>query len=88
MNTKAKPATPLPFSVERADRTHTNILGGRKAVVACIYSDEQQDAAYIAHAANSYPKLVEELKRRLEEMRLLIGSDVLSSSLLRELGEE
>ena len=60
-----KPATPLPWKL--GTRYPCRILG---VASACEEQDEgtetegqKQDAAYIVHAANSYPKLVTALQR-------------------------
>ena len=52
-----------------------------------------QDAKYIAHAANAYPKLVEALQKIIavpEVARMAKGTDAMrvAHELLRELGEE
>jgi hypothetical protein len=85
-----KPATPLPWTVgidrpaptkmyaliEAADHSYPARADGPEA---------SQDARYIAHAANAYPKLVEALREHAfpETQR---GQHALS--LLHELGED
>lgn len=80
MNTKHKPATPLPWafvdngmqiiareapaqirpvSVAHATRAHANYNTNNALV----------DVAYIAHAANAYPKLVEALRETSARLR-------------------
>jgi hypothetical protein len=70
-----RPATALPWKVERQDSTLTFV--GPNQQTSCVIGDLMddksvgifgdpegcaQDAAYIVHAANSYPRLVEALK--------------------------
>ena len=89
---KHQPATPLPWhSNDRhvysggTDKTHdpdfavTHSTSGRwyRAV------RKPEDAAYIAHAANAYPKLVEALRDLTGES----GDYRAAEALLRELGE-
>lgn len=74
MTTKHTPATPLPWRVieERGNRPAIYVNGPLRAdrtadlnsrSIAKLYNltGWQADAAYIAHAANAYPKLVEAL---------------------------
>ena len=60
---KHTPATPLPWQAVQSDvRGYGNPRG-------IVYSDDDtlpQDAAYIAHAANAYPRLVEALRAATE----------------------
>lgn len=72
MTTNHKPVTPLPWSYSRRGSVGDfRITGGvflsgeaQTPKVAGIAFDvyHEQDAAYIAHAANAYPKLVEALR--------------------------
>jgi hypothetical protein len=70
---KMKPATPLPW--------HPMKVGGRQD-----YAADPQDARYIAHACNAYPKLVAEL-RTAQECCPVHGQEIIED-LLRELGEK
>ena len=74
MTPKHTPATPLPWRVveHRGKRIFINgplredgQYGADSHSIACLYNltNWQADAAYIAHAANAYPALVEELWR-------------------------
>ena len=63
-----KPATPLPWTVGKTTR-----IGGVEIqsvdINAGDYAGEAytpQDAAYIAHAANAYPRLVEALRKSMQ----------------------
>lgn len=58
-----KPTTPLPWSVEKGDKIWSE--SDRSYPARAQYA--HQDAAYIAHTANAYPKLVEELKVLLDK---------------------
>jgi hypothetical protein len=68
MTTKHQPATPLPFKVfsqGTGPRLYLDVIGGNgKAVLGAGFPVDKlrQNAAYIAHAANAYPKLVEALQ--------------------------
>ena len=61
-----KPGTPLPWEVDReivlwqAGDDELEEVATASRLSACTH-----DAAYIAHACNAYPKLVEALKRRI-----------------------
>ena len=86
-----KPATPLPWKCKQVGDT-----GGKNQVgvyeirhepwrVAEYANDE--DAAYIAHACNAYPKLVEALR---SIAKLAWGGKLqqyAAQAILRELGE-
>lgn len=78
---KHAPATPLPWV---ADGHHvTNADPKTRMYIVVKREGPQQNAAYIAHAANAYPKLVEFVRtvaadRDAEDAR----------ALLRELGED
>lgn len=88
MTTTHKPATPLPFiaSVDNISRDNLLLLRG----MCGNASDGVQNAAYIAHAANAYPKLVAALRRidatisGSQAQAVQIGNAI---ALLRELGE-
>ena len=99
-DTKAKPATALPWE-------HTGTVYGYRGIpyqeirgpdVAQYVCSEhcgirEEDAAYIVHAANSYPKLVASLANCVWQMNRATTFDGNTApfdsaeSLLRELGE-
>lgn len=105
METKHKPATPLPWKkslgmpcrhpyylIRTDEETHAMRSVAKVDIAARGGSDI--DAAYIAHAANAYPKLVEALRAIVSPDE--DGFTILSSgnrdarritALLRELGE-
>ena len=72
--TKHTPATPLPWKVGPPSTT-TNAVAGQRGIwsgkrgVADVYG-YPANAAYLAHAANAYPKLVEALRKMLETSAL------------------
>ena len=84
-----RPATPLPWELCHANNQRVRckdggaFLGVPVLDTRATYGDMgKQDAAYIVHAANAYPKLVALLKEYSEEYGH--GSFL---KLLRELGE-
>ena len=86
---KHKPATALPWEVDE----EATVCGNNSAVAftrrrESAYMDE--DAAYIAHACNAYPKLVEALREAIGGMEDFGAGDMRSRAIaaLRELGEE
>lgn len=85
MSAAVKPVTPLqplPFSTGSIDKIISAADGETVAQVASI-----QDAAYLVHAANAYPKLVEALRIAAEQMgHGPYGME--ARALLRELGED
>ncbi len=100
-NPKApKPATPLPW-IGWTARKHHQVWGdNRNRLIAEVRQlsgpngfESSQDAAYIAHAANAYPKLVEALKGALAALEFngLLSDQYDAHSkrraLLAELGE-
>lgn len=91
--TKHQPATPLPFRIAEERSDYAEIVGPLDGTVAYA---SQEYAAYLAHAANSYPKLVEALRNLAlrcdgaEGVRA-DGSNIdtaHAAGLLRELGED
>lgn len=83
MTTKHQPATPLPW----------------KSVSGCLNPDfsmtldpsvHTADTAYIAHAANAYPRLVEAVRGLLAKdgWGVRTAGEQPARALLRELGEE
>ena len=91
MTTKHKPATPLPYAHKSGHEGKTSaIVSATGFVVAgsLVARALQRDAdnhAYIAHAANAYPKLVD-FVRTLTTDKHQTGAA--AETLLRELGEE
>lgn len=79
----ATPNAPLPWAVREsiADRTYTHIYSDRFPNIAC--TRQVEDAAYIVHACNAYPKLIALVQEYSEEYGH--GRFV---TLLRELGED
>jgi hypothetical protein len=80
-----KPATPLPWL------PHNMWIGGNAKgpyayPVGVDSETAAQNAAYIAHACNAYPKLVEEL-RTAQKYCPPHGQEIIST-LLAELGEQ
>ena len=92
--TKHTPATPLPlYNVAVSAETNPRQFIEYAGIAALSYDD----AVYIAHAANAYPKLVEALCGALDEIApfgpLTAGSSIAEKrakairALLRSLGE-
>ena len=85
--TKTTPATPLPYITNK--REEVAAANDFRTVARCVHaSNAPQDAAYIVHAANAYPKLVEALKEAIATTSP--DSAFLESrvALLRSLGED
>jgi hypothetical protein len=89
--TKHTPATPLPWHQDEA-HVASWIGGGavptqiEQTVAECFANTGLRDAAYIAHAANAYPRLVAlAQKARLQADWPLAGE---ADALLRSLGED
>ena len=78
-----KPATPLPWTTNNSEVIYSQERGGQKGAVAEY--GYQRDAAYIVHACNAYPTMVEAL--RLVAARKAIKPETMAAFLLRELGE-
>ena len=95
MTTNHKPATALPWKYQAEGRAQFGILGSaRLPAPHPTAQNNQTDAAYVAHAANAYPRLVEAL-RGVELIArvnapLTDGSSMHKSicALLHDLGEE
>lgn len=83
MTAKHAPQTPLPWKLHGVQRKTEiggfAVLSGEKAHPCAGYVANSSDAAYIAHAANAYPRLVEFVKSRIGRAD--------ADALLRELGE-
>src|SRR3990167_5834080 len=101
MTAKMKPATPLPWLAPvNYGATHFEIQGGGP----CRHiarTPRLQDAAYITHAANAYPQLVEEVRGLRDYCRAAVrrvrgkadkahyGARAdLADTILRSLGED
>ena len=87
---KHTPATPLPWI---ADTHRINDCNGQNIARADNQFgdniDHVQDAAYIVHAANAYPRLVEALRLCLatDGHGLSTKGELPARALLREFGE-
>lgn len=110
--TKHKPATPLPWTTALTNAgqfIRSNGSNGPHGYFVEVRQtrtgrDEKADAAYIAHAANAYPRLVEALRKfaratcdddgvadsmPIEDCTELTEGDLKAArALLKELGEE
>ena len=112
MTTKHTPATPLPWHVNAIDSKRGRITGdetsqgwdkldvhGANANVARVY--RTADVRFIAHAANAYPQLVEEVRGLRDYCRAAVrrvrgkadkahyGARAdLADTILRSLGED
>jgi hypothetical protein len=96
---KHQPATPLPWwhfqpYGDMPGIFHIATENNRTALgeVCSLYGQQTNaDAAYIAHAANAYPKLVEALQSALSaskgDWQKGMSWDRAASKLLRDLGE-
>lgn len=92
---KLKPFAPLPFATRDAAGTvaDTHVLDAHRTWVATAY---RADAAYLAHAANAYQKLVAALRgvidcsrsRHMTEHAKAVEVDAIATTVLRELGED
>jgi hypothetical protein len=93
-----KPATPLPWGTERHPSQDYSFVTSRSAhwvASTANQRESQQDATYIAHACNAYPRLVETVRKTIR----FLGADEFAidreqrkvldqaRALLRELGE-
>ncbi len=56
-----KPATPLPWEHDPTGKHYARAVIRHNGMISCRPTNDQ-DAAYIAHAANMYPKLVAALE--------------------------
>jgi hypothetical protein len=80
------PATKLPWDLNKEG----NIVGDSLIVAKMDrghFMDREGDAAYIAHAANAYPKLVEALRNAIRSDKFKAIAEMEAAALLRELGE-
>jgi len=77
---KNRPASPLPWDVEQpAHQESKRIVSVLDEETVAGIVREAEDAAYIVHTANAYPKLVQALKNS--------PGTAEAHALLRELGE-
>lgn len=86
MNVHHTPVTPLPWTVEDGGMFEAQVVGPVEGVAQTIlHNGQRQNADYIAHAANAYPKLVEALRKCADA-----GSPAADDAfdLLHSLGEE
>ena len=84
-----KPATPLPWTVDPEGEVAVSIEASNGAIVCEVRgasNDPAALAAYIAHACNNYPKLVEALRGLVHGEAS--GNYDRAIALLSELGEE
>lgn len=99
MTTKHTPATPLPWQHRYISDTKfpNAIVTPDNAREVCL-TEARKDAAYLAHAANAYPRQVGAAKELAQMAReavatrnvdnvLLMDAILRMESLLRELGE-
>lgn len=94
MNKKQKPSTSLPWETIKLPGYYGVV--NEQDLRACE-SQDSKDAAYIVHAANAYPKLVEALRETLRDRLTQANLHQLppgirarlesARALLRELGE-
>ena len=81
METKHKPATPLPFDSE----FERMVL---QALNVYLPNDKaRKDAAYIAHAVKAYPRLVDQIRRFVSVGPSSGGEGDNARALLHDLGE-
>jgi hypothetical protein len=87
---KHEPETPLPWRVGDAGHTVFGPPNGNPSPQTVTMSKgvRKKDAAYIAHTANAYPKLVAALRRLAERMpNDTEGAYADGMKLLRDIGE-
>lgn len=93
-----KPATPLPWkfaaAVQNNGPNYFVVGTGRWGEPSAADCAREADAAYVAHAANAYPRLVEVLRALADSShggmsaaRFLDDAGMYARALLRELGE-
>lgn len=97
MTIKHQPATPLPWTAyAMGDRieVYQDDGQGNGDAINVTTRDGQPNAAYIAHAANAYPKLVQALRDAAEAIqnpmgarRSKDGAAAAANALLKKLGE-
>lgn len=89
---KHKPATPLPWETSTNQHQQWDVCAADAGdMVADLMGcdGQEQNAAYIAHAANAYPRLVVALQRIVNDGDALRGDEIAgwAAETLRELGE-
>jgi hypothetical protein len=84
-----RPATPLPWTFRESGPTKYGVLGSVHIPrERSVMSNNRDDAAYIVHAANSYPRLVEALKECVKPANPDHAQACIDArALLRSLGE-
>jgi hypothetical protein len=80
-----KPATPLPWQAN--DRCIDTMGTEQPALATLCHGSPEQNADYIAHACNAYPKLVEALRNVMRSDKFKAAAEFDARLLLRELGE-
>jgi hypothetical protein len=91
--TDIRPATPLPWLFGELSDSVMTARGHCVAQLPDHLLDDNGDLAYIAHAANAYPKLVEALRQieKAPEVRAIDANGqalvAIARETLRELGE-
>ena len=87
MTTKIKPAQELPWTTNHESVIYSQNKGSQRGAVAEY--GYQQDAAYICHTANAYPKLVKALREAADNLAYRGGNERADAylAILRELGE-
>lgn len=95
-NVKHAPHTDLPWSVDQTPSGFEAVNEETTFTVARIPTSQRSmstrmmetNAAYIVHAANAYPQMVETVKDFILDHRNGLGPDITRlEALLRELGE-
>lgn len=85
-----KPEFPLPWKVVQPPhdpRAWDVATENGGAFAKLVWHGAKENAAYIVHACNAYPRLVAELKRLCVEIPAQMGGKPVSNALLRDLGE-
>lgn len=100
MTPKNAPATALPWETSMVQTKGGALFdvcaAGGGDMIADVQGGGYEDAAYIAHAANAYPRMVDALRQIRDAEELSTGSFVcdfatlqsIAGSLLRALGED
>ena len=84
--TKHTPATPLPWRFAKMEGGKRLALVNKHGGLISYLDCSEEKAAYIAHAANAYPKLVEALRQMSDVHGRAVDS--IGRQVLRELGED
>jgi hypothetical protein len=81
-----KPATSLPWKLHGQDREIGSLdLNGAGDYAGAGYSDK--DAAYIVHAGNNYPRMVEALRQLQTKADALIKANWIEDHGQKDVGE-